>query len=59
MDVIEGGDTMHKALKAYSGHKTVPNVYIDSKHIGGCDDVMALGGDLKKILDQAGVINGF
>lgn len=36
--VIEGdGDDIHSALIEWTGLRTVPNVFIGGKHIGGCD----------------------
>ena len=42
LDEVSGGDALHAALKAYSGQNTVPNVYINGKHIGGNSDIQAL-----------------
>ena len=35
-----------------SGKKTVPQIFIDGKHIGGCDDTHALDktGELNKLV---------
>jgi glutaredoxin 3 len=33
-----------------NGRKTVPQIFINDRHIGGCDDLYAL--DLQKELDQ-------
>lgn len=35
-----------------SGRRTVPQIFINNKHIGGCDDLMALemSGELDKLL---------
>ena len=61
MDEIAGGDAMHASLKTYSGQNTVPNVYVNGKHIGGNDDTQAAAknGKLKSALDAAGVANNF
>tara|TARA_B110001450_G_C17239511_1_gene326858 strand:+ start:356 stop:493 length:138 start_codon:yes stop_codon:yes gene_type:complete len=42
-----------------SGQRTVPNVYINGAHLGGCDDVHAAAsnGKLKQMCDAAGVAN--
>lgn len=37
-------------VKKSGGRKTVPQIFIDDKHIGGCDDLYAL--DAKKELDS-------
>ena len=39
LDQVPNGDAIHQALKTYSGQNTVPNVYINGKHIGGNSDV--------------------
>ena len=59
MDQIDGGDAMQSALKDLSGQRTVPNVYINGKHLGGCDDCVAAKGNgkLKEMLNAAGVAN--
>ena len=39
---------------ACSASRTVPQIFIDGKHIGGCDDLMALNakGELASLLGQ-------
>jgi glutaredoxin 3 len=32
------------AMMAATGRRTVPQIYIGSTHVGGCDDLMALDG---------------
>jgi thioredoxin reductase (NADPH) len=41
-------------LQAITGQKTVPNVFINGKHIGGCDTVAAMysSGELSRLLLQ-------
>lgn len=43
---------MQDALEALTGQRSVPNVFIDGKHVGGCDAVSALysNGDLARLL---------
>jgi len=45
------------ALYEMTGQRTVPNVFIGGKHIGGCDDTVALhrSGGLLQLLKEAGV----
>merc|ERR1712149_31016 len=45
-------------LDQISGQRTVPNVYIKQKHIGGNSDVQALdkSGKLQGLLKEAGVV---
>ena len=39
MDLIEGGNEMHAALKSISGQNTVPCIYINGNKVGGNDDL--------------------
>lgn len=40
---ISGNDALRSAMIAAAGGRTtVPQVFIDSQHIGGCDDLHAL-----------------
>jgi glutaredoxin 3 len=34
--------TTLKEMKARSGRDTVPQIFIDGHHVGGCDDLVAL-----------------
>lgn len=47
---------MQEALAEISGQRTVPNVYIAQKHIGGNSDLQNLlkGGKLEQLLTEAG-----
>ena len=38
---------MQAALAEKSGQRTVPNVFIQGKHIGGCDDTLKLAAEEK------------
>ncbi|KAG2567322.1 glutaredoxin-C6-like [Panicum virgatum] len=60
MDVESDGSELQDALKEWTGQRTVPNVFINGKHIGGCDDTMALNNDgkLVSLLTEAGAIKG-
>ena len=59
MDQVQGGDTMQNTLKDLSGQRTVPNVYINGKHVGGCDHTIAAfqNGQMKEMLNACGVEN--
>ncbi len=43
-------------MERAKGGFTVPQIFIDGKHIGGCDDLMALdsAGKLNSLLDLGG-----
>ncbi|CAN6240095.1 unnamed protein product [Urochloa humidicola] len=60
LDVENDGAALQDALKEWTGQRTVPNVFIKEKHIGGCDDTMALNnnGKLVPLLTEAGAIAG-
>ncbi|TVU15303.1 hypothetical protein EJB05_38817 [Eragrostis curvula] len=60
LDVESDGSDLQDALKEWTGQRTVPNVFIKGKHIGGCDDTMALNnqGKLVPLLTEAGAIAG-
>ena len=42
MDVSSDGAQVQAALLEMTGQKTVPNVWIKGRHIGGNDDTQAL-----------------
>jgi glutaredoxin 3 len=49
---IDGDNLKREEMIARSGRTTVPQVFIDGRHIGGCDDLCALndGGGLDPLL---------
>lgn len=54
LDTLDDGDDIQNALLQISGQRTVPNVYINGKHIGGNSDLQALGKDkIKKLIEEA------
>ncbi|KAF5198834.1 Glutaredoxin [Thalictrum thalictroides] len=58
LDVESDGGEMQSALAQWTGQRTVPNVFIGGKHIGGCDAVMALNkeGKLVPLLTEVGAL---
>ncbi|BAF09361.2 Os02g0618100, partial [Oryza sativa Japonica Group] len=58
LDVESDGSELQSALADWTGQRTVPCVFIKGKHIGGCDDTMAMhkGGNLVPLLTEAGAI---
>lgn len=40
LDERDNGAAVQAALLARSGQRTVPNVFLAGKHIGGCDDTI-------------------
>lgn len=55
---IDDGAELQNALEDISGQRTVPNVYIKQKHIGGNSDLQSLksAGKLKALLKDAGAM---
>ncbi|CAK0746493.1 hypothetical protein CVIRNUC_001697 [Coccomyxa viridis] len=51
------GDEVQDALMDITGSRTVPQVFVGSHYIGGCDDTMAKykSSQLKKLFQEAGV----
>ncbi|KAL6863479.1 Glutaredoxin [Amphichorda felina] len=58
LDQIEGGSSMQDALQEISGQRTVPNIYIGQKHIGGNSEIQGLSksGQLEGLLKNAGAL---
>jgi len=42
IDVSVDDAMMEKMVERSGGRQTVPQIFIDDKHIGGCDDLYAL-----------------
>lgn len=40
--VIDGGGPKRDEMIERSGRFTVPQIFIDGRHVGGCDDLFAL-----------------
>ncbi|XP_068638271.1 glutaredoxin-like [Aristolochia californica] len=58
LDVESDGAALQSALVEWTGQRTVPNVFIGGKQIGGCDDVTAThtAGKLVPLLTEAGAL---
>ncbi len=41
-DIIEDGSKRDEMLKRAGGRTSVPQIFIDGEHIGGCDELYAL-----------------
>jgi glutaredoxin 3 len=41
---IDTDPAVLKAMMELTGRRTVPQIYIGSTHVGGCDDLIALDG---------------
>ncbi|KAK0495198.1 glutaredoxin [Armillaria luteobubalina] len=42
LDERDDGSDIQDYLRQKTGQGTVPNIFIDQQHIGGCDDTMSL-----------------
>lgn len=56
LDQVDDGSDIQAALQEISGQRTVPNVFIGKKHIGGNSDLQAKKGELKSLLTAAGAL---
>ena len=52
LDTRSDGNQIQEALATQTGQRTVPNVFINQQHVGGCDDTFSLfnSGELVKML---------
>jgi glutaredoxin 3 len=52
LDQEDDGAAIQDYLQQKTGQRTVPNIFIAQKHIGGCDDLLNLKskGQLKELL---------
>jgi thioredoxin reductase (NADPH) len=41
LDVVENGSDIQAVLAELTGQKSVPNVFVNGKHVGGCDKTIA------------------
>ena len=53
IDVEDG--KLREEMIARSGRRTVPQIFIGEKHVGGCDDLLALegSGELDRLIQGA------
>ncbi|MDD4911390.1 MAG: glutaredoxin 3 [Sideroxydans sp.] len=51
---IDLDDTRRVEMEAKTGRRTVPQIFIDTTHVGGCDDLFALdrAGGLMPLLNK-------
>ncbi len=51
-NVKEDADKLQEMLEKSGGRKTIPQIFINGRHIGGCDDLYALNdaGQLDELL---------
>jgi len=56
LDQVDDGAAIQDALQELTGQRSVPNIFIAQKHIGGNSDLQAKKGDLPSLLKEAGAI---
>ncbi|CAG7964023.1 unnamed protein product [Penicillium olsonii] len=57
LDQMSDGSDIQTALQQLTKQRTVPNIFINKKHIGGNSDLQKLStGQLKGLLKEAGAI---
>jgi len=56
LDQVEDGAALQDALEDITGQRSVPNVFIGKKHIGGNSDLQAKKGELDGLLQGAGAL---
>ncbi|KAI9827679.1 MAG: hypothetical protein M1826_006242 [Phylliscum demangeonii] len=58
LDLVDDGAAIQDALEEISGQRTVPNVFLDHRHLGGNSDVQAKKKELPALLRKAGALQG-
>eukprot|EP00026_Physarum_polycephalum_P020523 Phypoly_transcript_23155.p1 GENE.Phypoly_transcript_23155~~Phypoly_transcript_23155.p1 ORF type:complete len:149 (+),score=27.49 Phypoly_transcript_23155:62-448(+) len=58
LDQHPEGAAIQQSLAKLTGQRTVPNIFINGRHIGGADATVALhnSGELAKLLEEAGAL---
>ncbi|KIW16004.1 glutaredoxin [Exophiala spinifera] len=56
LDQVDDGAALQDALEEITGQRSVPNIFIAQKHIGGNSDIQARKGELDGLLKSAGAI---
>jgi glutaredoxin 3 len=53
---VEDDASRREEMMARSNQRTVPQIFIGDKHVGGCDDLFALdrSGELDRLIQGAG-----
>src|SRR3546814_15273154 len=57
-DITMGGEKRAEMIQRANGRTTVPQIFIDDRHIGGFDDLAALDRDGKLAPDRKSVVQG-
>jgi len=53
---VDDDEKLREEMIARSNRRTVPQIFIGDKHVGGCDDLVALdsSGELDRLIQGAG-----
>lgn len=57
LDLRKDGADIQEVLAEMTGQKTVPNIFINKQHVGGCSDLEMAhqSGKLQQLLKNAGI----
>jgi glutaredoxin 3 len=55
-NVIDDGAAIQDALQEITNQRSVPNIFIGQKHIGGNSDLQAKKSQLPELLKEAGAL---
>ncbi|MCJ1357623.1 MAG: hypothetical protein MMC33_007619 [Icmadophila ericetorum] len=56
LDQVDDGSDIQNALYEITDQRSVPNIFIDKKHIGGNDSLQAKKSELPELLKTAGAV---
>ncbi|OCL08375.1 glutaredoxin domain-containing protein [Glonium stellatum] len=56
LDQVDDGAAIQDALEEITSQRSVPNIFIAQKHIGGNSDLQAKKAELPTLLKQAGAV---
>ena len=56
LDQVEDGAVLQDALHEMTGQRSVPNIFIAKKHIGGNSDLQGKREELDELLREAGAV---
>ncbi|KAE9985505.1 hypothetical protein BLS_007564 [Venturia inaequalis] len=56
LDQVDDGAAIQNALEEITNQRSVPNIFIGKKHIGGNSDLQAKKSNLKSLLTDAGAL---
>lgn len=56
LDQVSDGSQIQEALEEITGQRTVPNVFINHKHLGGNSDLQGKKSQLPDLLKEAGAV---